>query len=113
MRGRTLAWMILGLGLLFPPATAEGQGSSTPDQIVPTDQIHVLRAQNLQLRQALLQRQVEDLQRQIAEASKALDAEWAVLEADLRKVLTVPADWTWDRARAAFVPSVKKANPTP
>jgi len=101
MRGWLLVcWFALvGVAAAQPPPVTE---------VKPVAEAHVLKVQNLQLRTELLQRQVADLQRQVQEAGKALDAEWAALEPVLRSELKPDPTWVLDRQKGAFVPPPKK-----
>lgn len=55
----------------------------------------------------MFQQQVEALQRQVQEAGAKLDSDWKALEDTLRAALKVPADYTFDKQKGAFVPAAK------
>ena len=75
-----------------------------PAEVKPTEEVHTLKVQNLQLRTAMLNQQVQELQKQVQEAGAKLDADWAALEKDLRVALKVPADYTFDKQKGVFAP---------
>lgn len=105
MRSR-LCVLGLVLGLWGVPGFAQ-----TPEEVRPTDEVHKLKLENLQMKQVLLAQQIRELQAQITEAGKKIDEEWGILEGVLRTALTPPADWVLDRQKGAFVPQPKNATP--
>ena len=95
-----IALVLVGLGMLDYALHAQ----TPPADIKPTEEVQTLKVQNLQLRAAMFQTQVQELQKQVQEAGAKLDADWAALEKDLRTALKVPADYTFDKQKGVFAP---------
>lgn len=78
----------------------------------PTEELHKLKVENLQMKTALINQQAQDLQRQLQEAAKKLNEEWDTLEKDMRASVKPPAEYVFDRQKGAFVsPPVKENKP--
>lgn len=98
-------WLIPSAAGQAPPAPSQGQihTGQIPEVIAPTEELHVLKVQNLQMRDTLLRQQVAELQRRVMEESQRIEADWKSLEDTLRSALKPPTEYIFDRGKGAFV----------
>ena len=100
--------------LLSASLFAQTPPANPTTDIAPTEEVQKLKLENLKLRSAMLQQNVQQLQQQVQEAGAKLDADWKALEDELRKALKVPADYVFDKQKGAFAPQpTPDTKPTP